>query len=174
MIQIIEDISTKKGLTKCIDDAVTAIMKFSFHDAEPFDEFDVDRIASYLKLELNHRSANLTDEEFALALENLNNGGGLLKCKFTSVWDNEAEIVTYAEYDPETGEVFAQESECSPGDPELVTEFITVVINGQSYIKEVCKECHEFVLESRTEESGKHVMYFKECPGCHNRFSDAE
>lgn len=170
MIKIIEDISTKAGLTKCIDDAVTAIMQFSFDDAEPFNEYDVDCIASYFKLMLNYRSGNLTEKEMQTGLRNIEPVFTTIKSGvFTSVWGDGTEIVTNCTYNLQTGEVVAEVSDSLPeSDATLEEEYIDVVMNGKSVRKEVCPECHSYVMKNNSRNDCGHITYWTECPDCGN------
>lgn len=168
MVKIIEEISTKEGLTKCLDKAVKEVMQFSFHDAEPFDEYAVDCIATYFKLMLNYKNGNLTEKEMQAGLMNLEpvylqRLAGI----FTSVWDDGTEIVTPCTYNRETGEVTAEVAETLPGKgAELEEEYIDVVLDGKSVRKEVCKECHGYVMQSIMREHCGHTEYKMECPAC--------
>jgi len=65
----------------------------------------------------------------------------MIKCTYTSVWDNGTVIVTKAEYDPETGEVTAETSDSDPGDAALEREYI-LLHNGDEI--DVCTTCHEY------------------------------
>jgi len=68
----------------------------------------------------------------------------LMKCTFTSVWDDGSEITTPATYDPKTGEVSAESSRSSPKG-SLEREFIT--LQDEEEI-EVCNACHTFVMKT--------------------------
>ena len=67
-----------------------------------------------------------------------------MKVKFTSVWDNDAEITTDAEYDSEGGEITVDTSDSDPGkDACLVREYITLPDGDEI---EVCDTCHEYTM----------------------------
>ena len=170
MVKIIDDISTKEGLTKCLDKAVKEVMQFSFHDAKPFDEYDVDCIADYFKLMLNYKMGNLTEKEMLAGLTNLEPlylpwVAGV----FTSLWDDGTEIVTPGTYNRETGEVTADVTETLPGKgAQLKEEYIDVVLNGKSVRKEVCAACHGYAMKNNSRDDCGHITYWTECPGCGN------
>jgi len=69
---------------------------------------------------------------------------GLVPCKFTSVWDNGAELTTDATYNPGTGHVEAKSVDGDPGSDVLVREYITA---GDIEL-DVCHDCHEYVVET--------------------------
>lgn len=166
MVKIIEEISTKEGLTECIDAAITEIMQFSFHDAEPFDEYDVDCIAEYFKTMLNYKSGNLTEKEMQIGLRNIEPVFMAIKSGvFTSVWSDGTEIVTNCTYNPQTGEVVAEVTETLPSKgAQLEEEYIDVVLNGKSIRKEVCAVCHNYTMQNKPGDKWD----YKECPGCGN------
>jgi hypothetical protein len=70
-----------------------------------------------------------------------------IKGVFTSVWDDDVEIVTKAILDTETGEVTAETAEVENLDI-LQREFFTseeFANAGEEY--EICPECHTFILK---------------------------
>ena len=68
----------------------------------------------------------------------------LVKCTFTSLWDDNSEITTPATYDLTTGEVSAESSNADPK-ASLVKEYITLPCGEEI---EICRTCHEFVLKT--------------------------
>jgi len=67
----------------------------------------------------------------------------MIKCSFTSVWEDGSEVTTPCEYNRETGQVFPTISNCTP-DSTLIAEYITL-LDGQEL--SVCRECHEYITD---------------------------
>ena len=69
-----------------------------------------------------------------------------MQVKFTSVWDNNAEITTDAKYNPKTGEITAETSDSDPGkDAYLEREYIELPDGDEI---EVCTTCHEYTMRT--------------------------
>ena len=76
----------------------------------------------------------------------------IIKCTFTSVWSESDDVVTDATYDPNTGEVSAEQSKkrvkgC------LVREYITLPDEEEM---EVCMDCHEYVVKTVMNSGSSH------------------
>lgn len=67
-----------------------------------------------------------------------------IKVKYTSVWDNNAEITTDAEYDPETGEVTAETSDSDPGNDACLEREYIELPDGDEI--DVCATCHSYTM----------------------------
>lgn len=67
----------------------------------------------------------------------------MIKCTFTSVWDDGSQIMTPCKYDAKTGEIFPETTDFCPKG-SLVREYITLP-DGSDL--EVCTVCHEFVMK---------------------------
>jgi len=66
----------------------------------------------------------------------------MVKCEFTSEWDDGSVVTTYCEYNHETGFVDPDVSNTLP-EGSLVREYIT--LNSGEEL-EVCPNCHSYVL----------------------------
>jgi len=73
----------------------------------------------------------------------------MVKCTFTSVWDDGSVVTTNGQYDPNTG---LCQPEVSPNEPptgSLDREYITLE-DGKEL--DVCPECHEYLLKTTVED----------------------
>jgi hypothetical protein len=72
----------------------------------------------------------------------------IVKCTFTSIWDDGSEIVTPANFDTKTGEVFADFADVDPNG-SLEEEFITINKGADDEDeKEVCPVCHSYIMKT--------------------------
>lgn len=86
----------------------------------------------------------------------------IVKCKFTSVWDDGSVVTTPCTYDTSSGQVDPEVSNGPIPTGLLVREYITLDDGDEL---EVCHDCHEYVLRTVMEEGvGKHLHEVKECP----------
>lgn len=69
----------------------------------------------------------------------------MIKCTFTSEWDDGSVVETYCEYNPETGFVDPDVSDGPIPEGSLVREYITLT-SGEEL--EVCRNCHTYVLKN--------------------------
>jgi hypothetical protein len=66
----------------------------------------------------------------------------LTNCTFTSEWDSGETIISDAEIDLSTGEIFTKGTQEIP-EGSLIVEYVTL---PDGSILNVCETCHEFVL----------------------------
>ncbi|MFA5457538.1 MAG: hypothetical protein WC261_07925 [Synergistaceae bacterium] len=131
---------------------------------EPLDEYAVDKLADLFKVKLNLRMGNLTEEEAASGIRNIDNCTVVKECMFVSEWDDGCVIKTWAGYNIETGQVYPEEAQSLPGKgAALEEEYIDIVLNGRLERKNVCPECHGYTLVTYPDE---HCSPVTECPGC--------
>jgi hypothetical protein len=69
----------------------------------------------------------------------------LIKCTFTSIWDDDSIVTTPCTLIPETGEVNPEVSTGPIPSGCLKREFISF-INGDEH--EVCPTCHSYILKT--------------------------
>jgi len=86
----------------------------------------------------------------------------MIKCSFTSVWDDGSIVTTSCDYDPETGEVHPETSNGPIPTGCLEREFITIADEDEL---EVCGNCHEYVLKTvMGDRADLSYGEMKECP----------
>lgn len=86
----------------------------------------------------------------------------MIKCEFTSVWDDGSVVTTPCEYDPETGRTDPEVSKAEPPQGVPVREYITLPDGDEL---DVCPDCHEYVLKTVVGDRAD-LSYgeYKECP----------
>lgn len=90
----------------------------------------------------------------------------IIKCEFTSVWDDGAEVTTPCKYNPATGEVVPEISKGDAPIGMLEEEYITLP-NGKRI--DVCTDCHSYVMKTEmVEDVGKQLVEDTHCsnPDC--------
>ena len=91
----------------------------------------------------------------------------MIKCTFTSVWDDGSEVTTGCQYNPNTG---LCEPEVSPNEPptgSLEREYITLE-DGKEL--DVCPECHGYLLKTTVEDRAD--LSYGEVTRCMNEDCD--
>lgn len=68
----------------------------------------------------------------------------MIKCEFTSEWDDGSVVTTPCEFNPDTGEVHPETSNGPIPEGCLEREYITLH-DGEE--KEVCNTCHGFLVK---------------------------
>lgn len=86
----------------------------------------------------------------------------LIKCEFTSVWDDGSVVTTPCVYDDATGQTDPEVSKGPVPTGLVLREYITLD-NGDEL--EVCHDCHEYVLRTVVGDRAD-LSYgeYKECP----------
>jgi len=71
----------------------------------------------------------------------------ILKGTFTSLWDGNESITTYAELDTETGSLEINSVDVSDMDLEFLDE--EYFKDEENNLYEVCPDCHEFIMREK-------------------------
>ena len=124
---------------------IKALMKFEdkvfemFED-DPLDEYDIDSVVDMLKLRMNFRHGNMTEEEYAQGLINLDRSPDNYAATLISEWEDGTVIHTEAVYNHETGGITVEAPE-PVKESELISEELSAVIQGVACTFTVCPEC---------------------------------
>lgn len=96
--------------------------------------------------------------------------GNIIYCEFVSVWSDESEIITPAEYNKKTGEVTVTATSNADPNGSLEREYI-VFPDGDE--KEVCTTCHGYTMKSEMNPGVGHDLNEEQVcsnPDCESRF----
>ena len=135
-----KDLLGESGVMAALEKFENKIFEM-FRD-DPLDEDNVKQITDMIKLRMNYRHGNLTSEEYAQGLTNLDRSPDNYAATLTSEWDDGSVIVSDAVYNSITGEITAELSGSKPGKNAMCdSQELSVVIRGVQCTFTVCPEC---------------------------------